>query len=99
MFFVVAVMIPFMEESIWGATVGASFLEKWGVVLGSAGILVSWILFHWYTFQPLTIHDIELLALFRVSALIPLIKYKSALPGAMAHMSINASAVLVSSLA
>jgi len=52
-----------------------------------------WVGFHALAFRPLTITKAIYLGVFRLLAMIPLIKYKSFLPGAIGHIIANLSAV------
>ena len=94
--FLIGLAIPWVEEGTFGTVFGASAVEEWGVVAGFALIVPLWVIFHYLAWAPLTVGGIIYLALFRTFALIPLIKYKSVLPGFVGHVAVNTSVALAS---
>lgn len=92
----ICLLIPAIEEGVFAAAVGTSFVERFGVVGGILGITIFWIGFHIAAYAPLTIASIAYLGFFRVGAMIPVVKFKSSLPAFLAHMAVNTGALLAS---
>lgn len=92
----ICLLIPAIEEGVFASTVGASFVEQFGVVPGIIGITAFWVTFHFLAYAPLTIVSIAYLGLFRVGAMIPVVKFKSSFPAFLAHIAVNTGALLAS---
>jgi len=88
-------MVPIIEEGIFAGTVGPSAIERFGALSGIVVILVVWIGFHALAFRPLSVAKVAYLGVFRILAIVPLVKYKSCLPGLVGHIIANLSGVAV----
>ncbi|RLC34550.1 MAG: hypothetical protein DRZ76_02470 [Candidatus Nealsonbacteria bacterium] len=85
--------VPVVEEELFRDVVGFSVAEKLGWVPGALFSSALFALFHSYVYS-LSLHLMLLSFAFGVVVQIIDYKYKSVLPGYIAHILVNASAVL-----
>jgi len=89
------VVIPWIEEGLFSATIGAGSLESMGLVPGIVLVIFLWVIFHFVAWGPLTVLKMLYLGAFRVASLLPVAKYKSSLPALLGHGFVNGFVFLV----
>jgi len=93
-FILTVIMIPMVEEALFRGVIAASIAEDAGIVHGAIFSAFIFAMFHAYAYH---LDWLKIFIAFAFGVVVALadFKYKSILPGVVAHMAVNFSAYLV----